>query len=127
MDPPAEAVPFLLHGDRIVEVLRGLGVDREAELVAQIDAVGQIGLGRLVGLELRAHSRVHEQAFEHDLDVLRLAELALDARTAAAGADDDEVAGADVAAALPVDRDRNVRDEVRLADEQLAALVDLDD
>ncbi|MGZ4317505.1 MAG: hypothetical protein ACXVRS_16995 [Gaiellaceae bacterium] len=70
---------------------------------------------------------MHEQAFEHDLDVLRLAELALDARTAAAGADDDEVSGPDVAAALPVDRDRNVRDEVRLADEQLAALVDLDD
>jgi hypothetical protein len=70
---------------------------------------------------------VHEQAFEHGLDVLRLAELALNARTAAAGADDDEVSGPDVAAAFPVDRDRNVRDEVRLADEQLAALVDLDD
>jgi hypothetical protein len=70
---------------------------------------------------------VHEQAFEHDLDVLRLAELALDTRATAAGADDDKVSGTDVAAALPVDRDRNVRDEVRLADEQLAALVDLDD
>jgi hypothetical protein len=70
---------------------------------------------------------VHEQAFEHDLDVLRLTELALDTRTSAAGADDDEVSGPDVAAAFPVDRDRNVRDEVRLADEQLAALVDLDD
>jgi hypothetical protein len=70
---------------------------------------------------------VHEQALEHDLDVLRLAELALDARASAAGADDNEVSGSDVAAALPVDRDRNVRDEVRLADEQLAALVDLDD
>jgi hypothetical protein len=70
---------------------------------------------------------VHEQALEHDLDVLRLAELPFDARTAAAGAHDDEVSGPDVAAAFPVDRDRNVRDEVRLADEQLAALVDLDD
>jgi hypothetical protein len=70
---------------------------------------------------------VHEQAFEHDLDVLRLAELALDARAAAAGADDDEVSGTDVAAAFPVDRDRNVREEGRVADEQLAALVDLDD
>ena len=127
MDPPAEPVPFLLHGDRIVEVLRGLGVDREAELLSQVDAAGQIGLGRLVGLELRAHAGVHEQTFEHDLDVLRLAELALDTRAAAAGADDDEVSGTDVAAAFPVDRDRNVRDEVRLADEQLAALVDLDD
>jgi hypothetical protein len=70
---------------------------------------------------------VHEQAFEHDLDVLRLAELALDARAAAARTDDDEVSGPDVAAAFPVNRDRNLRNEVRLADEQLAALVDLDD
>jgi hypothetical protein len=70
---------------------------------------------------------VHEQSLEHDLDVLGLAELALDPRAAAARADDDEITGTDVAAALPVDRDGNVRDEVRLADEQLAALVDLDD
>jgi hypothetical protein len=70
---------------------------------------------------------VHEQTLEHDLDVLRLAELALDTRTAAAGADYDEVSRPDVAAALPVNRDGNVRNEVRLADEQLAALVDLDD
>jgi hypothetical protein len=70
---------------------------------------------------------VHEQALEHNLDVLRLAKLALDAGAATARADDDEVTRPDVAAAFPVDRDRNVRDEVRLADEQLAALVDLDD
>jgi hypothetical protein len=70
---------------------------------------------------------VHEQSLEHDLDVLGLAELALDPRAAAARADDDEIAGPDIAAAFSVDRDRNVRDEVRLADEQLAALVDLDD
>jgi hypothetical protein len=70
---------------------------------------------------------VHEQTFEHDLNVLRVAELALEPRTAPACAHDDQVAGPDVAAALAVDRDRNVRDEVRLADEQLAALVDLDD
>jgi len=70
---------------------------------------------------------VHEQSLEHDLDVLRLPELALDPCAAPAGADDDQISGANVAAALPVDRDRDVRDEVRLADEQLAALVDLDD
>jgi hypothetical protein len=70
---------------------------------------------------------VNEQTFEHDLDVLRLAELALDACAAAVRADDNEVSRPDVAAALSVDRDRDVRDEVRLADEQLAALVDLDD
>jgi hypothetical protein len=70
---------------------------------------------------------VDEQPFEHDLDVLRLAELALELRAAAVRAHDDQIAGADVAAALAVDRDRDVRDEVRLADQQLAALVDLDD
>jgi hypothetical protein len=70
---------------------------------------------------------VHEQALEHDLDVLRLAELALDARAAAARPDDDEVPRSDFAAAFPVNGDRNIRNEVRLADEQLAALVDLDD
>jgi hypothetical protein len=70
---------------------------------------------------------VHEQALEHDLDVFRLAELALDPRAAATGSHHDQIAGADVTTALPLDRDRDVRDEVRLADEQLAALVDLDD
>jgi hypothetical protein len=70
---------------------------------------------------------VNEQPLEHDLDVLGLAELALDPRAAPARADDDEIAGPDVTAALAVDRDRNIRDEIRLADEQLAALVDLDD
>jgi hypothetical protein len=70
---------------------------------------------------------VDEQPFEHDLDVLRLAELALELCAASARAHDDQIAGADVAAALAVDRDRDVRDEVRLADQQLAALVDLDD
>jgi hypothetical protein len=70
---------------------------------------------------------VDEQTLEHDLDVLRLAELALDPRATAAGSHHDQIAGADVAAALPVDRDWDVRDEVRLADEQLAALVDLYD
>jgi len=38
-----------------------------------------------------------------------------------------EIARADIAAPLPVDRDRDVRNEERLADELLAAPVDLDD
>jgi len=70
---------------------------------------------------------VHEQSLEHDLDVLRLAELALDPCAPATRPDDDQISGANVAAALPVDRDRYVGDEVRLADEQLAPPVDLDD
>jgi len=70
---------------------------------------------------------VHEQAFEHDLDVLCLAELALDPGAAAARAYHNKVPGPNVTAPFPVDRDRDVRDEIRLADEQLAAIVDLDD
>jgi hypothetical protein len=70
---------------------------------------------------------VNEQALEDDLDVLRLAELPLDARAATARADDDEISRPDVTAPFAVDRDGDVRDEVRLADEQLAALVDLYD
>jgi hypothetical protein len=70
---------------------------------------------------------MHEQSLEDDLDVLRLAEPALDLRAPTAGADDDEVPWTDVAAPFAIDRDRNIGDEVRLADEQLAALVDLDD
>jgi hypothetical protein len=68
-----------------------------------------------------------EQPLEHGLDVRRLAELALDTCAPTTGADDDQVAGTDVTAPLAVDRDGDVRNEERLADELLAALVDLDD
>jgi hypothetical protein len=70
---------------------------------------------------------VNEQALEDDLDVLCLAELPLDARAAPTRADDNEISRPDVTAPFAVDRDGDVRDEVRLADEQLAALVDLYD
>jgi hypothetical protein len=70
---------------------------------------------------------VDEQSLEHDLDVLRLTERALDPSAPPAGPHDDEIAGTDVSRALAVDLNRNVRDEVRLADQLLAAPVDLDD
>jgi len=70
---------------------------------------------------------VDEQSFEHRFDVARPAELAHDTRSPASGPDQDQIAGPDAAAALPVDRNGNVRDEERLADELLAAPVDLDD
>ena len=127
MHPRAEAAVLLLDGDRVVEVLRGLGIDREAELVAQVDAVGHVRLRCFVGLELAMGPGMDEQPLEHGLDVRGLAELALDARAPTAGANDDQVAGTDVTAPLAVDLDGDVRDEERLADELLAALVDLDD
>ena len=125
-------LPVLNSAGRIafVATLTGPAVTAQVNdraLFAQVDPVGHLWVGRLVGLELGTHARVHEQSLEHDLDVLRLAELALDPCAPAARADDDQISGANVAAAFPVDRDRYVRHEVRLADEQLAALVDLDD
>ena len=68
-----------------------------------------------------------EQPFEDDPDVLRLAEHAFHARASAPQADDDEIARLDISGATAVDRDADARDEVRLAEEQLATLVDLDD
>jgi predicted RecB family endonuclease len=45
---------LLLHRDGIVEVLGRLRVDREAELVAEVDAVARIRVGILVRLEIGA-------------------------------------------------------------------------
>ena len=127
MHPRAEAAVLLLNANRIVEILRGVRVDGEAQLLAQVDTIGDVRLRGFVGLEFGAGPAVDEQSLEHGLDVGRAAQLPNDARAAASGPDDDQVAGTDVAAALPVDRDRDVGDEVRLADELLAALVDLND
>src|SRR6266545_7307793 len=123
-----ESAAFLLHGERVVEVLRRLRVDREREQVTEVDALGG-NLRRLrVGLELgRPRARVDEQALEHDLDVARLAEDALELRTAAPRPDNGKIAGPGVAESLAVEDERHPRHEVRLADDQLAALRDLDD
>ena len=91
VDPPAKAVSFLLHRDRVVEVLRGHGIDREAGLVAQVDPVREVRLRRFVRLELHPCPCVDEQTFEHDPNVLCLPELPLEARTAAAGSHHDQV------------------------------------
>ena len=81
----------------------------------------------LVRLERLAQPLLGEQPLEHGLDVVRLAEHAVDARAAASGADDGEVARPHVAGLLAVEDERSRRLEVRLADEQLAAALDLDD
>src|SRR5262245_66240129 len=125
--PPAEAVPLPLDVDGVVEVLCGLGVDREAELVAQVDPTGGVGLRCLVRLEVGASLGMDEQPFEDDLDVLRRAEISLDPRPPFAAACDDEIAGTNLGPVPAVERERNTWDEVRLADEELAARSDLDD
>jgi hypothetical protein len=70
---------------------------------------------------------VDEQPLEHGLDVVGLAERALDSRTTPARERDDEVSRAGVSEALAVEDERHARHEVRLADDELAALRNLDD
>jgi hypothetical protein len=70
---------------------------------------------------------VYEQALEHGLDVAGLAENLLQPRSSPSRADDREVAGAGVAEALAVENQRDTRNEERLADDELAALRNLDD
>jgi hypothetical protein len=70
---------------------------------------------------------VLQESLEHDLDVFGFPEHALELRPAASRADDGEVAGPRVAQALAVDHERHAGNEVRLADDELAALLDLDD
>ena len=68
-----------------------------------------------------------EQPLQHHLDVVRLAEHLLEPRASPAGAHDDEIPLPHVPEALPVEHDRDVRHEERLADDELAAPRHLDD
>jgi hypothetical protein len=70
---------------------------------------------------------VDEQALEHHFDVVRLAEDTVELGAAPPGADDGEIAGAGIAEALAVEDERHARHEIRLADDELAALLDEDD
>jgi hypothetical protein len=70
---------------------------------------------------------VDKQSFEHRLDVARLPEPSLDARTPTVGEGNDEIPRTDVTELLAVEDERNPRHEVRLADDELAALRNLDD
>jgi hypothetical protein len=71
---------------------------------------------------------VDEQSFENDVDVVCLPEHTLEPRAAATlSRDDGEIAAARVSETLSIENERNTRLEVRLADDELAALRDLDD
>jgi hypothetical protein len=70
---------------------------------------------------------VDEQPLEHSLDVVGLAERPLDSRTTPARERDDEIPRAHVSEPLAVEDERHARNEVRLADDELAALRNLDD
>ena len=106
---------------------RRLGVDREAEEVAQVDAALEALLGRRMRLELDARAAFDEQTLEHVLDPSRRPEVPLDLCAPASGADDGEIARVDVHDPLRVEHDRHARREEGLAADQLAAPFDLDD
>src|SRR5207248_7226066 len=125
--PGAQPIGLLARGERVVKVLRSLGVDRERRQLAQVDAILEARRGGIVRLEAHPRAAVDEQAFEHGLDVLRLAEHALELRAAATGAHDREIAGPRIFEALAVEEQRRACSEVRLAGDELAAPGDLDD
>ena len=119
--PRAHAGLLSLEGQRVVEVLRALGVDREREEVPQVDPVRLVVRGERRQRRVRgSKALVPEEAFEHRLDPARRAEHLLDPRAAASRPDDDEVADRRLPGALAVDDDRDAAFEERLADEELA-------
>ena len=113
--PHAVALPS--EGERIVEVLGRVRVDREHELVAQVDPAFIAWLGQLVGLELDARALLDEQTLEHVLDRLCRAEHALDRRSTARLPHDGEIARANLAQSLAVDHELSPWAEERLADD----------
>ena len=109
MHPGADAVGLAPERERVVEVLRRVGIDRVGEQVAQVDAVRDVDRPELVLLERLPVAALDEQRFEHVLDVVGAAEVLLDVRAPAPGANDREVAALEVAGALLVERDRHAR------------------
>jgi hypothetical protein len=127
VDPGPDAAGLAAERQGVVEVLRGLGIDRVGREVAEVDPAVERRRRDGVGLELGAGALLDEQRLEDVLDPPRAPEPALDLRPAPAGADDGEVAGPDVAEPLVVEDERDSRREVGLPDDELAAPGDLDD
>ena len=119
--------PVLGDREGVVEVLGGLRVDGEGELVAQVDAAFGADRRRIVGLEAAELALLHQQPFEDDLDPVGRPEHALDARSPTALVRHGEIAWPHLSRALAVEHDGSTGREVRLADEELAPLGDLYD
>ncbi len=128
MHPGSQAVSLRLHAERVVEVLRLVGVDREREEVAQVDAIVLV-VARLRGKRrvLAADALVPEEPFQDGLDVVGAPEDLLEAGAAAPEAEEHEVADRRLPRTLAVDDDGDAALEERLADEELAAPGELAD
>ena len=112
---------------RVVEVLRGVRVDRVGRQIAQVNPARGVGLGWIVRLEGAAGAALDEKRLEDVLDLIGRAEDLLDVRAPATGAHHGEVAARDVPDAFRLEHHRNARREVRLADDQLPFAFHLDD
>ena len=107
--PRADAVWLASKRQRVVEVLRGVGVDRVGEQLAKVDAVRDVDRPELVLFERLPVAAFDEQRLEHVLDVVGATEVLLDVRTPAAGAHDGKVAALEVAGALQIESQRERR------------------
>ena len=107
--PGAQPVAFVPHRDRVVEVLRRLGVDRERELVAQVDPALERRRGQVVRLVLLDQPLLLEQGLEHAVDRVGGPERFLEPRAALARRDDRELAGPNLGEAAPVEHERHAR------------------
>jgi hypothetical protein len=125
--PRAKAVALAPDGDRVIEVLRGLRVDRERELLPEVDSALEAGRRRIVRLVLGPDALMLEQRLEDVLDPLGGPERLLEAGATPPGGDDRQVAWTDVAESPLVQRDRDAGSEERLADDESPAPSDLDD
>ena len=125
--PRPDAAVLAAERQRVVEVLRGVRVDRVRREVAKIDAPREVGLWRLMRLEGHPRATLHEQRLKDVLDVIGGAEHLLHPRAPSPRVHDREVARGDVADPLRLEHDRDARREVGLADDQLSPPPDLDD
>ena len=123
-------IPFGLapERERVVEVLRRVGVDRVRRQVAQVDAArsGSRSGGSCGSNGCRAPCSTSSASRTFSIRVGR-PERSLDVRAAAPGRTTARSPGLEVAEPLRLEHDRHARREVRLADDELPAPADLDD
>ena len=104
VDICAQAVALADDRDRIVEVLRRLGVDGDRRQLAEVRAAFDAPRGRLGdGLVRASFSPLVEQPLEHGTDVTRRSEDTFHTGAPATRSHDDEIAGPRIA------RDRDGR------------------
>ena len=127
VNPRANPVGFPAKRQRIVKVLRGIGVDGVGEQVPQVDTVRGVDLRKLLSLEGRARAAFDEQRLEHVLDVIGRADHLLHPRAAATGPHDCEIARRDLSVALHVELNRDTRREIRVACDEPPAAANFDD